>query len=625
MDFDAWKRRPGRASLSALLESVEPRVYRICRRVLRDAHDAEEAKQEVLLEIASGVESLAEASHFDRWVGKVAFRTALDRRRMRLRRTVREHASPGRSPTRANRDDALHESMSRLEDEERELLIERYFDRRTLREMGKRRGISAVAVRKRIEKAREMLRKNLGGVLPFVGALAVNAKSVGVGACALVLVAVLGNAVRNWIPAAATAARPPVSESARIQDDPIPKPLTAASLAVAGGNTEEKATRKEDERSKWTLEKLQDFGVAVRGLVDRVAQLREKMGLPAIFEEQVLESTFNRHYGECVKLMREGAAGPEFTELAREIERLFAQAERLRAGLQEHSSLRRFGISRAQFDPVTCIDYLSSENGALVRWDVRALFTPFLIEEIHSEETPAGPLFKKLLSLSQGGMWDKVYFFSIAVQLNRSNRTIAQVCFRLLQDPEGRVREAAMNVLACQAGIGNLKQSISERCRDLQGIALTDPNPTIRSAAIRALAVIATPEVDEFLVQQLEGSASSLQMVQHAHNLAKYAPRILDAHEHRFVAVLNRTFDAPFDEPLYLELVRICLQLPKAASSTTLRRAATLLPSTSGGAEAMVTIIRRVEAGEAEAVLKRITKLLEGGSKGIDVLVAASQ
>src|SRR5258705_5366543 len=96
--FDAWKRHPGPGTLAPLLEATQDRVFNICFQVLRHRQDAEEAKQEVLLEIASGIASVADAAHFERWVGKVAFRTALDRRRMRLRRSAHENHAAGRAP-----------------------------------------------------------------------------------------------------------------------------------------------------------------------------------------------------------------------------------------------------------------------------------------------------------------------------------------------------------------------------------------------------------------------------------------------------------------------------------------------------------------------------------------------
>src|SRR5262245_7977498 len=126
--FNDWKRRPGDGTLSILLESVQNRVLRICRRVLRDGHDAEEAKQEVLLEIASGLASIEDSTHFDRWVGRVAYRTAVDRRRMRQRRRSHESRAAAERPSNGNaHDDAFLEAMSRLDEEARDLLIERYF------------------------------------------------------------------------------------------------------------------------------------------------------------------------------------------------------------------------------------------------------------------------------------------------------------------------------------------------------------------------------------------------------------------------------------------------------------------------------------------------------------------
>src|SRR5438093_7089016 len=87
---------------------------------------------------------------------------------MRLRRSDYESHAAECAPNGNGPDDELHEGMSRLDEEDRDLLIERYFDRRTLQEMGERRGISAVAARKRIEKARERLKRMLGGAVVFL-------------------------------------------------------------------------------------------------------------------------------------------------------------------------------------------------------------------------------------------------------------------------------------------------------------------------------------------------------------------------------------------------------------------------------------------------------------------------
>jgi hypothetical protein len=65
------------------------------------------------------------------------------------------------SPDRAV--DALHEALGRLDDEDRCLLVEKYFDQATLEQLAAREGLSTAAVWKRIERARERLKKLMAG------------------------------------------------------------------------------------------------------------------------------------------------------------------------------------------------------------------------------------------------------------------------------------------------------------------------------------------------------------------------------------------------------------------------------------------------------------------------------
>jgi hypothetical protein len=58
---------------------------------------------------------------------------------------------------------ALFEAMDGLDDRERGLLLEHYFEKVALPELGARRGVSAVTIWKRIDRAREKLKKSLLG------------------------------------------------------------------------------------------------------------------------------------------------------------------------------------------------------------------------------------------------------------------------------------------------------------------------------------------------------------------------------------------------------------------------------------------------------------------------------
>src|SRR5262245_28992736 len=160
--FDAWKQRPGHSTLVALLEATQGRVFAICRDVLRHREEAEEAAQETLLKVVEGIDQVSDADHFERWIGLVATRAAIDRKRMLTRSRVRDLVGAALSRDSSRPVDGIQDVLARLPDEDRNLIFERYFERRTLEEMAQRRGVSDVAVRKRIRKAHGRLKRILG-------------------------------------------------------------------------------------------------------------------------------------------------------------------------------------------------------------------------------------------------------------------------------------------------------------------------------------------------------------------------------------------------------------------------------------------------------------------------------
>src|SRR5262245_56217715 len=147
--FETWRANPGRETLVALLEASQGRLLRICLTVLADRHEAEEAVQETLLKIMAGLDEVADHEHYERWSGRIAQRTALDRRRSNKRRQVREFTGARREQA-PRVSGGLQDALALLAQEDRDLITERYFERRTFEEMGRRRGVSDVAVRKRV-------------------------------------------------------------------------------------------------------------------------------------------------------------------------------------------------------------------------------------------------------------------------------------------------------------------------------------------------------------------------------------------------------------------------------------------------------------------------------------------
>lgn len=76
------------AALGELLAAVEPRVLRVCARVLTCREDAEEASQDALLRIASRIDQFEGRSRFSTWVHAVATNSARQTYRALKRRHV---------------------------------------------------------------------------------------------------------------------------------------------------------------------------------------------------------------------------------------------------------------------------------------------------------------------------------------------------------------------------------------------------------------------------------------------------------------------------------------------------------------------------------------------------------
>ena len=168
MDFSTdlfleYKKRPGRAALARLLERHQDAVYTLCRQVLRHPQDAEDACQEILLEVSRQVDAIDEPEKFAGWLYRTALHTALDLKRQRGRRRIREaRAVPASAAETSEPAEALHQGLAGLDDTSRTLVVEHYFGRRPLRELAAERGVSEVAVWKRLSSARERLKKVLG-------------------------------------------------------------------------------------------------------------------------------------------------------------------------------------------------------------------------------------------------------------------------------------------------------------------------------------------------------------------------------------------------------------------------------------------------------------------------------
>src|SRR5258708_16963553 len=167
--FEDWRRQRDAGSRLRLLEAAQHPVYNLCAQVLGNSHDAEDAAQSVLLDLVAALPRLNDAEHCRRWLHRAALHAALNAKRRRKTRMEYEERKARRDAAAAAAGDeladAVHEQLATLDDELRSLLVEHYFERKTLEEMARDRGVSSVAVWKNLGKARERLKRVLSGAL----------------------------------------------------------------------------------------------------------------------------------------------------------------------------------------------------------------------------------------------------------------------------------------------------------------------------------------------------------------------------------------------------------------------------------------------------------------------------
>ena len=140
-------------------------VFSAARRRVPNSALAEEVAQTVFLELARQARRLNPDTVLSAWLYQAALHRAVDVVRRETRRQVREQIAvefqamnPAASEDWSRIEPLLDEAMSSLGDVDRTALILRYFENRSLREVGECLGISDDAAQKRVQRAVDRLR-----------------------------------------------------------------------------------------------------------------------------------------------------------------------------------------------------------------------------------------------------------------------------------------------------------------------------------------------------------------------------------------------------------------------------------------------------------------------------------
>jgi RNA polymerase sigma factor (sigma-70 family) len=180
-DADLWERYVrGRdeAAFEALVRKHGPMVLGVCRRLLRNEQDTEDAFQATFLVLVRKAASLRSPCALANWLHGVARRTALEARSSAAKRRAKEAAVPPRSTTPGGPGDdlrpALDQELGRLAEKYRVVVVLCDLEGKTRREAARQLGWAEGTVASRLARGRGILAERLAR-RGFAGALVAGA------------------------------------------------------------------------------------------------------------------------------------------------------------------------------------------------------------------------------------------------------------------------------------------------------------------------------------------------------------------------------------------------------------------------------------------------------------------
>jgi RNA polymerase sigma factor (sigma-70 family) len=156
------------AAFAAMVRRHGGLVLDVCRSVLRNHADAEDAFQATFLALAAKAQTLRTPASLAGWLHGTACQVARKARRARDRRRNHEARAPIRpafpppDPSWAEVREVIHEEVNRLPERYREAIVLFYLVGRSQDEVGRALGLSKDGAKRRLERGRARLRGALG-------------------------------------------------------------------------------------------------------------------------------------------------------------------------------------------------------------------------------------------------------------------------------------------------------------------------------------------------------------------------------------------------------------------------------------------------------------------------------
>jgi RNA polymerase sigma factor (sigma-70 family) len=169
--LDAFAQAGDQRAFAVLVERYRSLVYRVCRRILVDTHEAEDATQAVFVVLMKKASSLRKNGLLASWLHAVARQTALYMARRRVHRSQREvvagellAAEGAEAPDAATREallGVLDRELAALSDRQRQAVILRYLEGHSAGEAAAIAGCEVSALKVRASDGLARLRSRL--------------------------------------------------------------------------------------------------------------------------------------------------------------------------------------------------------------------------------------------------------------------------------------------------------------------------------------------------------------------------------------------------------------------------------------------------------------------------------
>jgi RNA polymerase sigma factor (sigma-70 family) len=166
--LDRFTRLREEAAFEALVRRHGPLVLGVCRRVLHNWHDAEDVFQATFLVLARKADAVGKGGSVGSWLYQVAYHMALKARKQAANRKKREDrtaARPEPDPlaevTGRELLGVFDEELQNLPETQRAPLVMCYLEGMTRDEAARQLGCSESTLKRRVEQAKEQMRKRL--------------------------------------------------------------------------------------------------------------------------------------------------------------------------------------------------------------------------------------------------------------------------------------------------------------------------------------------------------------------------------------------------------------------------------------------------------------------------------